>query len=202
MTSGAITATMKNSTRRMIRSTRRRAAAWPSLVRHRHAHQHGRGTVHVHWHDHDDATSHAVTPDLDSAPPQHAHNHKTTARTALLLILGSSPMVEGIPAFFAAGKYGVGVIGAMAVAVRAQYDRHLRRALRLLDGRLAARQSRRVRALRRSIERRFHRACWRSVLVLASRLGERSGIAGGQIDRRDRLRLDRRCAAEGRVIQN
>jgi nickel/cobalt transporter (NicO) family protein len=56
-----------------------------------------------------------VTPELDSTPPQHAHNHKTTARTALLLILGPSPMVEGIPAFFAAGKYGVGVISAMAI---------------------------------------------------------------------------------------
>jgi nickel/cobalt transporter (NicO) family protein len=33
----------------------------------------------------------------------------------LLLILGSSPMVEGIPAFFAAGNYGVGVIIAMSV---------------------------------------------------------------------------------------
>jgi hypothetical protein len=33
----------------------------------------------------------------------------------MLLILGSSPMVEGIPAFFAAGKYGVGVISAMSV---------------------------------------------------------------------------------------
>jgi nickel/cobalt transporter (NicO) family protein len=33
----------------------------------------------------------------------------------LLLILGSSPMVEGIPAFFAVGKYGVAVISAMAV---------------------------------------------------------------------------------------
>jgi hypothetical protein len=35
--------------------------------------------------------------------------------TALLLILGSSPMVEGIPAFFAAGKYGIGLIVVMAV---------------------------------------------------------------------------------------
>ena len=85
------------------------------LARHRHAHRHGGGAVHVHWHEHDEGTSHAVTPELDSAPPQHAHNHKTTARTALLLILGSSPMVEGIPAFFAAGKYGVGVISAMAL---------------------------------------------------------------------------------------
>jgi hypothetical protein len=85
------------------------------LTRHSHAHQHGGGSVHAHWHDHDAATSHPLTSKLDAAPPQHVHNHKTTARTALLLILGSSPMVEGIPAFFAAGKYGVGVIGAMAV---------------------------------------------------------------------------------------
>ena len=34
---------------------------------------------------------------------------------ALLLILGSSPMVEGIPAFFAAAKYGAGLLLAMAV---------------------------------------------------------------------------------------
>ena len=85
------------------------------LVRHRHAHRHGRGAVHAHWHDHDGATSHEVTPELVAEPPQHVYNHKTTARTALLLILGSSPMIEGIPAFFAAGKYGVGVISAMAV---------------------------------------------------------------------------------------
>jgi uncharacterized membrane-anchored protein len=44
----------------------------------------------------------------------HVHRHKTTARTTLLLILGSSPMVEGLPAFFAAGKYGVGLIAVMA----------------------------------------------------------------------------------------
>jgi hypothetical protein len=85
------------------------------VARHRHTHRHDRGAVHSHLHDHDGATSHEVMPDLDSAPPQHAHNHKTTARTALLLILGSSPMIEGIPAFFAAGKYGIGVISAMAV---------------------------------------------------------------------------------------
>jgi nickel/cobalt transporter (NicO) family protein len=29
---------------------------------------------------------------------------------ALLLILGSSPMIEGIPAFFAAGQYGIGLL--------------------------------------------------------------------------------------------
>ena len=85
------------------------------LTRHSHAHRHGGAAVHNHWHDHDAATSHLVSPELEAAPPQHKHNHKTTARTALLLILGSSPMVEGIPAFFAAAKYGVGVILAMAM---------------------------------------------------------------------------------------
>jgi ABC-type nickel/cobalt efflux system permease component RcnA len=49
----------------------------------------------------------------------HAHDHppqdKIKSRTALLLILGSSPMVEGIPAFFAASKYGVGLIVLMSL---------------------------------------------------------------------------------------
>jgi nickel/cobalt transporter (NicO) family protein len=41
-------------------------------------------------------------------------------RFAILLvryreILGSSPMVEGVPAFFAAGKYGVGLIVIMSL---------------------------------------------------------------------------------------
>jgi nickel/cobalt transporter (NicO) family protein len=85
------------------------------LTRHRHAHRHGRGAVHAHWHDHTPASSHPVTSARELAPPEHDHRHKTTARTALLLILGSSPMVEGIPAFFAAGKYGVGWIALMAL---------------------------------------------------------------------------------------
>jgi hypothetical protein len=34
---------------------------------------------------------------------------------ALLLLLGSSPMVEGIPAFFAAARYGAGLIVLMSV---------------------------------------------------------------------------------------
>ena len=38
---------------------------------------------------------------------------------ALLLVLGSSPMVEGIPAFFAASRYGVGLIALMSVAFAA-----------------------------------------------------------------------------------
>jgi hypothetical protein len=85
------------------------------LTRHVHAHRHGRGSVHSHWHDHAPASSHSITGEIEKAPPAHDHRHKTTARTALLLILGSSPMVEGIPAFFAAGKYGIGLIVVMAV---------------------------------------------------------------------------------------
>ena len=56
----------------------------------------------------------------------HAHPHlheeepasqmrEGSSRTALLLILGSSPMVEGIPAFFAAGRYGASLLSLMAV---------------------------------------------------------------------------------------
>ena len=85
------------------------------LTRHIHSHRHGQGSVHRHWHDHMPASSHSVTAQTEEAPPAHDHRHKTTARTALLLILGSSPMVEGIPAFFAAGKYGIGLIVVMAV---------------------------------------------------------------------------------------
>ena len=85
------------------------------LTRHIHAHRHGRGSVHRHWHDHTPGSFHLITALMETAPPVHDHHHKTTARTALLLILGSSPMVEGIPAFFAAGKYGVGFIAVMAI---------------------------------------------------------------------------------------
>jgi hypothetical protein len=84
------------------------------LVRHVHAHRHGNGVPHLHWHDHAPTTAHGVAADIETNPPLHEHKHKTSARTALLVILGSSPMVEGIPAFFAAGRYGVGLIIAMA----------------------------------------------------------------------------------------
>lgn len=49
---------------------------------------------------------------------QHAHAHERDergSRTALVLILGSSPMVEGIPAFFAAAKFGPGLIAVMSI---------------------------------------------------------------------------------------
>jgi ABC-type nickel/cobalt efflux system permease component RcnA len=74
------------------------------LTSHAHLHRHGRGAAHLHWHDHVPATAHPVFAGFAAEPPLHQHRHKTTARTALLLILGSSPMVEGIPAFFAAAR--------------------------------------------------------------------------------------------------
>lgn len=84
------------------------------LTRHVHIHRHGNAAAHTHWHDHFPATAHPVLTGFATEPPLHMHRHKTTARTALLLILGSSPMVEGIPAFFAAAKYGIGLIIPMA----------------------------------------------------------------------------------------
>jgi nickel/cobalt transporter (NicO) family protein len=85
------------------------------LTRHAHLHRHGRGAAHMHWHDHFPETAHPLAAISAAEPPQHAHRHRTSARTALLLILGSSPMVEGIPAFFAAGQYGIGLVVAMAL---------------------------------------------------------------------------------------
>lgn len=83
-------------------------------ARHFHIHRHGPGAAHAHWHDHGADTLHVVLEEMGAAPPLHEHDHRTPARTALLLILGSSPMVEGIPAFFAAAKYGFGLIVVMA----------------------------------------------------------------------------------------
>jgi hypothetical protein len=46
-------------------------------------------------------------------------NQETPKRTVLLLILGSSPMVEGIPAFFAASRFGAALLAAMAIVFAA-----------------------------------------------------------------------------------
>ncbi|HEX5319077.1 MAG TPA: hypothetical protein VFW46_07965 [Stellaceae bacterium] len=81
------------------------------LFRHTHPHRHGAGPAHVHWHQHSAGTAHAIAL---GDPPLHEHAHAAIGRAGLLLILGSSPMVEGIPAFFAAGRYGPGLIAAMA----------------------------------------------------------------------------------------
>lgn len=84
------------------------------LTRHTHVHRHG-GVVHDHLHDHEAGTAHEITVETQTAPPLHTHKHKTSSRMALLLILGSSPMVEGIPAFFAASRYGVPLLLLMAI---------------------------------------------------------------------------------------
>lgn len=80
---------------------------------HAHLHRHADGLEHRHWHHHDESSRHESGDDL-SLHPVHDHDHKASRRTALLLILGSSPMVEGIPAFFAAGRYGAGLLAVMA----------------------------------------------------------------------------------------
>jgi nickel/cobalt transporter (NicO) family protein len=84
-----------------------------AVLHHVHEHRHGSGPAHTHLHDHDSASSHQVAAETD-AVPLHVHQHKNSSRTALMLILGSSPMVEGIPAFFAAGRYGAGLVVLMA----------------------------------------------------------------------------------------
>src|ERR1700682_303481 len=83
---------------------------------HAHIHRHPDGLEHVHWHDHEISQMHDAAEVDASDPPMHTHEHSTSSRTALLLILGSSPMVEGIPAFFAAAKYGVPLLAVMSVA--------------------------------------------------------------------------------------
>ena len=79
---------------------------------HAHRHRHGHSRVHTHWHDHAAGADHPL---VTEPVPLHDHRHKTTGRTALLLILGSSPMVEGIPAFFAAARFGPALLGIMAI---------------------------------------------------------------------------------------
>ena len=69
-------------------------------------------------HDHSYTTAFAEHDHTHDAH-DHAAKPMTGKRTALLLILGSSPMVEGIPAFFAASRYGVGLIIAMSLVFAA-----------------------------------------------------------------------------------
>jgi ABC-type nickel/cobalt efflux system permease component RcnA len=96
--------------------------AWRDLhTVHGHSHDHGHGHSHsshlqesgqVHGPELQKiATEHGAVElsifESEAHGHEHPHPEKTKNRTALLLILGSSPMLEGIPAFFAAGKYGV-----------------------------------------------------------------------------------------------
>jgi ABC-type nickel/cobalt efflux system permease component RcnA len=65
---------------------------------HEHAHTHGQVPDHHHHRDHD---------------------HGKSGGMALMLILGSSPMAEGLPAFFAAAKFGWGLIVIMSLVFAA-----------------------------------------------------------------------------------
>jgi len=75
-----------------------------------HGHSHGHDHLHEPGQDHGHDHAH----DADHAQPR-----RLGSSTALLLILGSSPMVEGIPAFFAASRYGFGLIAAMSLVFAA-----------------------------------------------------------------------------------
>jgi hypothetical protein len=90
-----------------------------AVLAHSHVHRHGGGPPHVHWHDHPRTTAHEIGSALATDPPLHQHRHKMAGRAALVLILGSSPMVEGIPAFFAASRYGAALISVMTAAFAA-----------------------------------------------------------------------------------
>ncbi|HET9029186.1 MAG TPA: hypothetical protein VFN49_03345 [Candidatus Aquilonibacter sp.] len=83
---------------------------------HAHLHRHDDGTEHVHWHEHHDDDIHEIN---GGAAVLHEHGHAVAGRTALLLILGSSPMVEGIPAFLAASTYHPSLLLTMAVVFAA-----------------------------------------------------------------------------------
>lgn len=88
-----------------LRDLRREAAHGHAHQRHLHEHRHADGLVHSHLHAHHEG-------DLSD----HEHDHPPrSSRMALMLIVGSSPMIEGIPAFFAASKYGVRQLAIMAI---------------------------------------------------------------------------------------
>jgi hypothetical protein len=83
-------------------------------VGHRHLHRHDDGRQHAHFHRHSSSTWHEAEGAVALAVSPHEHEHRMAPRRALLLILGSSPMVEGIPAFFAASRYGLAQLAVMA----------------------------------------------------------------------------------------
>lgn len=78
---------------------------------HAHLHRHEEGLEHIHWHEHREEDLH---PAASGVAIMHTHEHTVAGRTALLLILGSSPMVEGIPAFLAASTKGSALLAIMA----------------------------------------------------------------------------------------
>lgn len=99
-----------------LRDLRREEGHGHAHHRHLHLHRHEGGQVHSHPHEHHAADVHEIEGNLAVAAPLHEHEHgPQSSRMALMLILGSSPMIEGIPAFFAASKYGVRQLAIMAL---------------------------------------------------------------------------------------
>lgn len=94
-----------------LREISRERARGQDQFGHAHRHRHADGTDHVHWHEHPQQDWHEVS---GGVAVMHEHAHAISGRTALLLILGSSPMIEGLPAFFAASAYGAALLGTMA----------------------------------------------------------------------------------------
>ncbi len=90
-----------------------------ALLDMRHSDGHGHAHHQDHGHDHDHGHGHEHCQDGGHTHHHHDAAPRTGSRTALLLILGSSPMVEGIPAFFAAGRYGPGLIAVMSAVFAA-----------------------------------------------------------------------------------
>jgi ABC-type nickel/cobalt efflux system permease component RcnA len=70
-------------------------------------------------HSHSDGATHTHRTDGKHGQAGAGRTAQRKGRTALLLIVGSSPMVEGIPLFFAAGGYGAGLIAVMAMVFAA-----------------------------------------------------------------------------------
>jgi ABC-type nickel/cobalt efflux system permease component RcnA len=81
--------------------------------------------IHASGVRHDGEIGPSPEPVDSGEAPLRDQRRERSLRTTLLLVLGSSPMVEGIPAFFAAAKYGPALVVVMslvfAVATIATY---------------------------------------------------------------------------------
>ncbi len=99
-----------------LRDLRREVKHGHAHHRHLHLHRHAGGIAHSHLHSHDEDDLHEIEGSLAvESAPLHEHEHAPqSSRMALMLVLGSSPMIEGIPAFFAASKYGLRQLAIMA----------------------------------------------------------------------------------------
>jgi ABC-type nickel/cobalt efflux system permease component RcnA len=90
-------------------------AGWRELRGGGHGH-HDHGQQHEHEHDHAHQHDHEHT---DAHHEARTERGGASQRTTLILILGSSPMVEGLPAFLAASTYGLTLLATMAAVFAA-----------------------------------------------------------------------------------